>query len=120
MGKITVEILRARCGPNILPELIQVVAVMTLEPYDAQRIDALTLRALDVCVRLRKLSQVVREEDLAPIALHDRKALEWLEKLEDWLLRCEGEVHRLATKARGRRLARETQVRLERSTTEGT
>ena len=41
------------------------------------------------------------------IDLHDRKALEWLDKLEDWMLRAEAEVERSVWKNRGERTARQ-------------
>lgn len=83
---------------------------MTLEPYDPDRLDRMSLRVLDLCARLRSLAQKSREEELPPIELHDRKALEWLDKLEDWLYRAEAEVGRLAMKNQGERHAREKQA----------
>jgi hypothetical protein len=83
---------------------------MTLEMYDPQRLDSLSLRVLDVCARLRNLAQKSREEELPPIGLHDRKALEWLEKLEEWLVRAEGEANRSAHVTRGERQARKAQA----------
>jgi len=78
---------------------------MTLEPYDSQRLDAMTLRMLDLCTRVRRLALRCQEEQLPSIDLHDRKALEWLDKLEDWAYRAEAEVGRLAMKSRGERAA---------------
>jgi hypothetical protein len=83
---------------------------MTLEMYDSERLDGMSLRVLDVCARLRNLAQKCRQEELPPIGLHDRKALEWLEKLEDWLVRAEGEVNRAVHKTHGERRARQTQA----------
>jgi hypothetical protein len=82
---------------------------MTLEPYDPDHLDKLSLRVLDLCARLRKLANICREEQLPPIDLHDRKALEWLDKLDDWLFRAETEVSHRVVKHRGARRARETQ-----------
>jgi hypothetical protein len=82
---------------------------MTLEPYDPDRLDGMSLRLLDLCTRLRSLAQKSRHEQLPPIELHDRKALEWLDKLEDWLGRAEAEVGRLAQKNLGQRRARQIQ-----------
>ena len=73
---------------------------MTLEPYDPDRLDSLSLRVLDLCARLRNLARQSREEQLPPIDLHDRKALEWLEKLEDWL--CDRGRSRIAPRTRTR------------------
>jgi len=79
---------------------------MTLEPYDPDRLDALSLRLLDVCVHLRNVARTARDEQLAPVDLHDRKALEWLEKLEVWAIEAEANVNALVMKARGTRLGR--------------
>jgi hypothetical protein len=83
---------------------------MTLEPYNSDGLDRMSLRVLDLCTRLRSLAQKSREEQLPPVKLHDRKALEWLDKLEDWLLQAEAEVKRLARKNEGQRYAREKQA----------
>lgn len=82
---------------------------MTLVPYDPDRLDKLALRVLDLCVRIRKLANHCREEQLPPVELHDRKTLEWLDKLEDWLYRAEAEVNRRVHKHHGERRAREAQ-----------
>jgi hypothetical protein len=94
--------------PRFYP--LMVTRTMTLEPYDPDRLDRMSLRVLDLCARLRSLAQKSREEELPPIELHDRKALEWLDKLEDWLYRAEAEVRRLAMKNQGERHAREKQA----------
>jgi hypothetical protein len=60
---------------------------MTLEAYDPDRLDLLALRLLDVCGRVRVLAGRCRDEELSSVTLHDRKALEWIDKLEDWLAR---------------------------------
>jgi hypothetical protein len=83
---------------------------MTLEAYDPDRLDALSLRVLDVCGRLRHVARVSREEELPPIALNDRKALEVLARLEEWVYRVEAELHRSVQKNHGRR-AREMRTK---------
>ena len=60
---------------------------MTLQPYDADRIDQLSLRVFDLCARLRATAHICREAALPAVDLHDRKALEWIEKLEEWMFR---------------------------------
>jgi hypothetical protein len=80
---------------------------MTLEAYDADRMDGLALRLLDVCGRIRIMANRCRDEQLASVTLHDRKALEWIEKLEDWLARSESDVNRAALKVRGKQRARQ-------------
>jgi hypothetical protein len=83
---------------------------MTLEPYDADRVDGLTLRMLDICSRLRALAQISRKEELESIDLHDRKALEWIGNFEVWLCSAEGAVNALVHKSHGERRARQTQA----------
>ena len=79
---------------------------MTLERYDPDRLDALSLRVLDICVHLRNVARTARDEQLPAIDLHDRKALEWLEKLELWAIEAEANVNGQVMKARGTRLGR--------------
>ncbi len=57
---------------------------MTLDPYTPDRLDELALRVLDVCSQLRGMARRARDEQLAQFALHDKKALEWLARLEEW------------------------------------
>jgi hypothetical protein len=78
---------------------------MTLESYSPEELDQLALRALDVCGRLRRLAQSSREEDLDTITLHDKKALEWLSKLEEWIHKTEADLAVQALKNRGRKKA---------------
>jgi hypothetical protein len=78
---------------------------MTLERYDPNRLDALALRTLDVCARLRRLASTSREEQLPAVELHDRKALEWLEKLEEWAISAEAELHKRVQLGKGARHA---------------
>jgi hypothetical protein len=80
---------------------------MTLEPYDPDRLDSMSLRILDLCSRVRALAKVCRKEELPPVDLHDRKALEWLDKLEDWMFRAEAEVTRHVHRNQGERRARQ-------------
>jgi hypothetical protein len=85
---------------------LKVTKTMTLERYDPDRLDALSLRVLDICTHLRNVARTARDEQLPAIDLHDRKALEWLEKLEVWAIEAEANVNGLAMKARGTRLGR--------------
>jgi hypothetical protein len=80
---------------------------MTLEPYDSTRLDALALRLLDLCGRVRSMSHATRDTQLPTVELHDRKALEWIEKLEEWMVAAEAQLHRQAGVAAGTRAARE-------------
>lgn len=78
---------------------------MTLESYSPDELDQLALRTLDVCGRLRQLAQRGREESLPGIALHDKKALEWLGKLEEWIHKTEADLAVQVLKNRGRKKA---------------
>lgn len=80
---------------------------MTRQAYDPDRLDTLALRLLDACARVRQLASSCRECELTDVRLHDRKAIQWIESLEDWLARCEGDVRRAVLKARGERQARQ-------------
>jgi hypothetical protein len=84
---------------------------MTLEPYDPTRLDALALRLLDLCGRVRSIARTAREAELPAVELHDRKALEWVEKLEEWVVGAEAQLHRQAGLAKGARRAREAKGR---------
>lgn len=77
---------------------------MTLEPYNPDRIDQLALRVLDVCARLRAMAQTCREQQLPAIDLHDRKALEWLAKMEEWAVDAESAVFRAQGKQKAQSL----------------
>ena len=78
---------------------------MTRESYEPEHIDELTLRVLDLCCRLRNMSQRSREEQLPGVPLHDKKALEWLGKLEEWMHKAEAELQMAIIRNRGARRA---------------
>ena len=78
---------------------------MTLEAYDPDKLDELALRALDVAANLRSMANQCRENDLAGPVLHDKKAAEWLSKLEHWSQQATTHVHLRAVQARAQRRA---------------
>ena len=84
---------------------------MTLEAYDPNRLDALALRLLDLCGRVRAMGRLSREQHVDRLELHDRKALEYLDKFEEWLYKAEAELPRTLMKHRGRAHARQAQKR---------
>ncbi len=57
---------------------------MTLKPYGPEKLDQLALRLLDLSGILRQMANNSREQDVANLPLHDRKALLWLENIEHW------------------------------------
>ncbi|MCE5269372.1 MAG: hypothetical protein LLG00_15965 [Planctomycetaceae bacterium] len=65
---------------------------MTLEPYDPQRLDQFALRLLDLAAILREMAQRSREHGISDLALHDKKALEWCTKLEQWAEKTRGDL----------------------------
>jgi hypothetical protein len=80
---------------------------MTLIPFTPDRLDSLALRLLDLSSALRGMSKRCRAEGLEHFNLHDKKAAEWLARLEHWtdeaLIRFDSAVHR----HRGAQLARQ-------------
>lgn len=57
---------------------------MTLQTYDPNQVDQFALRLLDLAAILRQMANRSREHGIADLALHDKKALEWCAKLEQW------------------------------------
>lgn len=80
---------------------------MTLEPYTPERLDELALRVFDLSGLLRKMSITMRTEAVASLVVHDRKALEWIAKLEAWSQKTEASLEVAARRARGARRAAE-------------
>ncbi len=78
---------------------------MTLETYDPDRFNELALRLMDLTGQLRRIAIRSQQEGLDPLPLNDKKALEWLGKLEEWVLKTEQEVERQSYKALGQRKA---------------
>ena len=78
---------------------------MTLEPYTAQQLDDLALRALDLTSMLRKMAQTMRTEEVASFVVHDRKALEWMVKLDEWCQKTEAGLEVAVRRNRGARRA---------------
>lgn len=81
---------------------------MTLEAYSADRLDELALRMLDCASQVRALANQARAEEVGPIELHDKKALEFLARLEDWIHKSEGTLAVAVRRAQGRRKAQAT------------
>jgi 16S rRNA U1498 N3-methylase RsmE len=57
---------------------------MTLEIYDADRLDQTALRILDIAAAFRHMAAVLRAEPDLEFSMHDKKAAEWLANLERW------------------------------------
>jgi hypothetical protein len=65
---------------------------MTLQRYDPHDLDQLALRLLDVAATLRQMSSQSRENEIADLAVHDKKALEWCAKLEQWARKTQADL----------------------------
>jgi hypothetical protein len=76
----------SEAGPRLAAALCPLAheAPMTLEAYDPDRLDNLALRLLDLAVTVRKMGNSCRDAGLDRFELHDRKAQEWLTRLDDW------------------------------------
>lgn len=57
---------------------------MTLQTYDPQKLDQFALRLLDVASVVRQMATRSREYGIADLAVHDKKAMEWCVRLEQW------------------------------------
>ena len=66
--------------------------VMTLQTYDPQELDRFALRLLDLAAIVRQMANRSREQDIADLALHDKKALEWCGKLEQWARKTQADL----------------------------
>ncbi len=57
---------------------------MTLEPYDAAKLDAMAMRFLDLASTFRRMAQDVRQEYVDTIDLHVTRPLQYLDRLDRW------------------------------------
>ncbi len=84
---------------------------MTLKPYTPDRLDDLALRLLDLCARVRNIGRSCRVDGLERLELHDRKALEHLDRFEEWLYKAEADQKVASVKNQGRQHAKKLQGR---------
>jgi hypothetical protein len=80
---------------------------MTLIPYDSARFDALALRFLDLASTCRQIANRGREHAIDQTPVHDKKANEWLEKLELWTEEARQRCEIAAMKSLGAKRAKE-------------
>lgn len=90
---------------------------MTLITYDADRLDEAALRTLDVAAILRGMAQRCRDEEIAEFPLHDKKAMEWLAKLEVWAHEARTRLDLVVMQHRGAKRAAEFLERQSKETT---
>jgi len=79
---------------------------MTLEPYDAQKLDQTILRIMDIAGELRQISLAKQRDPELPLAMHDKKALLWITQLEQWAADSRMRMERAKIQRRGESLAR--------------
>lgn len=57
---------------------------MTLQAYNPEQLDQLALQMLDLAAAIRHMANRSREHGVTDLVLHDKKALEWCAKLQQW------------------------------------
>ena len=57
---------------------------MTLEQYTPEKFDQLALRVFDLASELRNIANGARQVEVESLPVHDKKALLWLDNLEQW------------------------------------
>lgn len=80
---------------------------MTKSLYSPDQLDSLAVRVLDVSVALRSMARQCRSEGIDALEMHDRKALLWLEQLEEWSAKVERQVQSRLIEVQAERRARE-------------
>jgi hypothetical protein len=80
---------------------------MTLQTYDPHKLDRFALRVLDLAGIVRQMARRSREHGIADLALHDKKALEWCAKLEQWAHKTRADLELKIIQQRGERRGRE-------------
>jgi len=73
---------------------------MTLKPYDPEMLNEFALRLLDLAAMMRQMAQRSREHRIEDLALHDKKAREWIGNLERWARKSLADVEMRIIEAR--------------------
>lgn len=68
------------------------IKTMTLQTYDPTQLDQLALRFLDLASMVRKMAHDSREYGVVDLTLHDKKAIEWCLKLEQWARKTQADL----------------------------
>ena len=66
------------------PVDFHLVFPMTIEQYTPEKLDQLALRLLDLAAELRGVANGARQAGADCLPVHDKKALLWLDNLEQW------------------------------------
>lgn len=75
---------------------------MTLQRYDPDRLNEFALRLLDLAAAFRHMANRSRENAITDLALHDKKAIEWCAKLEQWSHKTRADLEVRILQERGR------------------
>ncbi|HEV3417534.1 MAG TPA: hypothetical protein VG056_11990 [Pirellulales bacterium] len=78
---------------------------MTLELYDADRLDQTALRILDIAATFRQMADSLRRTPEVELPMHDKKAAEWLAHLERWAAESQARLEMALVKRRGAKSA---------------
>ena len=81
---------------------------MTLQSYSPEKLDELTLRALDLAASLREMAKKCRLNDMPSVELHAHKAIEWLGRLEEWVQKSSADLDVKIIGHRGAKRAKES------------
>jgi len=57
---------------------------MTIEQYTPEKFDQLALRIFDLAAEFREIANGARHTGVESLPVHDKKALLWIENLEQW------------------------------------
>ena len=57
---------------------------MTLQVYNSEKLEKLSLRLLDISTQLREIAKEMQKNNLEELRINDKKALLWCESLEIW------------------------------------
>ena len=79
---------------------------MTLSAFSPAALDALALRMLDVAATVRTMSQIARENQVSDFQMHGSKAIEWLERIEQWSIEGKARLETQIIRERGARRGR--------------
>jgi len=89
---------------------------MTLQPYDARKLDSLALRLFDLAATAREMSAICSHYGIEAFALHDKKANEWCENLDRWIRKARAELEMQAIDVRATRRTKAGVAQVHRST----
>ena len=78
---------------------------MTLVRYDADRLDETALRILDIAAKMREMAVTLRVNADLELAIHEKKAAEWLTHLEAWAAESHSKLDLALLKRRGSKRA---------------